>query len=290
MNKEEAIKAIQDFIGWFKPDSRIYKALKMAIQALSQELCEWGKMTFDAISGMSIFEFSDGTVKRVKQAELEPCEDAISRDAVIKIIEDAETARLRGDIDLLYAPILKKLNELTSVNPQPCDDAISRILKRMWNCRGKHTTSIDKVKMEQIIRDELSSVTQNPIECDDAISRQAVLDAMYKLCDTGGTLEENPWRDNPHIDAITDAVDDLPPVTPKAETVTEFADRCRECGARYGKLLEQKSGKWILLDECANSGYYCSNCQKKLVKEGWSDTVKKIKFCPNCGADMRGEK
>lgn len=24
----------------------------------------------------------------------------------------------------------------------------------------------------------------------------------------------------------------------KTETVTEFADRCRECGARYGKLLE----------------------------------------------------
>lgn len=40
-----------------------------------------------------------------------------------------------------------------------CDDAISRILKRMWNCRGKHTTNIDKVAMEQIIRDELS-VTQ----------------------------------------------------------------------------------------------------------------------------------
>ena len=52
--------------------------------------------------------------------------------------------------------------------------------------------------------------------------------------------------------------------------------------------VTQKSGKWILLDECANSGYYCSNCQKKLVKEGWSNTVKKIKYCPNCGADMRG--
>ena len=50
--------------------------------------------------------------------------------------------------------------------------------------------------------------------------------------------------------------------------------------------VTQKSGKWILLDECANSGYYCSNCQKKLVKEGWSETVKKIKFCPNCGAKM----
>ena len=45
------------------------------------------------------------------------------------------------------------------VEQEPCDDAISRILKRMWNCRGKHTTSIDKVAMEQIIRDELS-VTQ----------------------------------------------------------------------------------------------------------------------------------
>ena len=53
--------------------------------------------------------------------------------------------------------------------------------------------------------------------------------------------------------------------------------------------VTQKSGKWILLDECANSGYYCSNCQKKLVKEGWSQTVKKIKYCPNCGSAMKGE-
>ena len=27
---------------------------------------------------------------------------------------------------------------------------------------------------------------------------------------------------------------------PKSETVTEFADRCRECGAKYGKLLKQE--------------------------------------------------
>ena len=29
---------------------------------------------------------------------------------------------------------------------------------------------------------------------------------------------------------------------PEEETVTEFADRCRECGAKYGKLLKQKIG------------------------------------------------
>lgn len=47
-----------------------------------------------------------------------------------------------------------------------------------------------------------------------------------------------------------------------------------------------KTGQWVLLDECSNSGYYCSECHKKLVKEGWSNTVKKIKYCPNCGAKM----
>jgi hypothetical protein len=53
-------------------------------------------------------------------------------------------------------------------------------------------------------------------------------------------------------------------------------------------VRENIHGEWDLLDECSNSGYYCSICHKKVVKEGWSDTVKKIKFCPNCGADMRG--
>jgi hypothetical protein len=40
----------------------------------------------------------------------------------------------------------------------------------------------------------------------------------------------------------------MPPVTPThIETVTEFADRCRECGARYGKLL--KKFEWIPVSE-----------------------------------------
>lgn len=55
------------------------------------------------------------------------------------------------------------------------------------------------------------------------------------------------------------------------------------------ELLKQepKTGYLILLDECSNSGYYCSKCHKKVVKEGWSNTVKKIKFCPNCGVKIQ---
>lgn len=80
----------------------------------------------------------------------------------------------------------------------------------------------------------------------------------------------------------------------------EWCTDCREydqekhCCPRYTKVIrntveemkQPKTGQWVLLDECSNSGYYCSECHKKLVKEGYSDTVKKIKYCPNCGCRM----
>ena len=63
------------------------------------------------------------------------------------------------------------------------------------------------------------------------------------------------------------------------------------------KALEQAlkqvrpKGKWIVLDECANEGVYCSECHKKVFKLEFSNTMKwrNFKYCPNCGADMRGE-
>ena len=55
------------------------------------------------------------------------------------------------------------------------------------------------------------------------------------------------------------------------------------------QLREVKTGHWIELDECSNEGYYCSKCHKRIIKIGWSNTVKKIKYCPNCGRRMEGE-
>lgn len=43
------------------------------------------------------------------------------------------------------------VNETNNLITFPMEE----ILKRMWNCRGKETTSIDKVKMEMIIKDVL---------------------------------------------------------------------------------------------------------------------------------------
>ena len=67
------------------------------------------------------------------------------------------------------------------------------------------------------------------VSCGDAVSRQAALDAMYELCNTGETLEENPWRDNPHIDAITDAINNLQPIKPQDCDICEVGSPCLYC-------------------------------------------------------------
>ena len=60
------------------------------------------------------------------------------------------------------------------------------------------------------------------------------------------------------------------------ETVTDFVDRCRECG-------KVKKGKWEVLDwqdEIYTNVAVCSICDAEVINNG------KDKFCPNCGASM----
>ena len=135
-----------------------------------------------------------------------------------------------------------KLSISDEMNEQlkPWFDDIEKAIEELSQEPTEGDTSIEQALLLEVIDKCL------PMPCDDAVSRDAVLDIICR---------ETEWYD------IRTQIEQLPSVT-------------------------QKSGKWILLDECANSGYYCSNCQKKLVKEGWSQTVKKIKFCPNCGARM----
>ena len=100
----------------------------------------------------------------------------------------------------------------------------------------------------------------------DLISRQAAIDAMYALCDTGETLKENPWRDNPYIDAIIDALDNLPSVTP-----------------------QQKMGRWIFIKTIFDKygcTVECPSCHKKWKTYDEIRWKKENKYCPNCGAKM----
>jgi len=72
----------------------------------------------------------------------------------------------------------------------------------------------------------------------------------------------------------------------KSETVTEFADRCRECGAKYGKLLKQKPkiGYWRPIyqgDEIID--YRCSECEFGYT---FGKSTYGMNYCPKCGAKM----
>ena len=111
----------------------------------------------------------------------------------------------------------------------------------------------------------------------DCISRQAVIN-LIRGCNSA--LEEPRIFDTHNSGTIFEHyITELPSVNPH-ETVTEFADRCRECGAKYGKLLKQepKTGHWNTTDYFI---FKCSECEC----EERTDT----RFCPNCGAKMEGK-
>lgn len=105
----------------------------------------------------------------------------------------------------------------------------------------------------------IKALEQEP--CNDAISRRAAIDAMYSLCGDG-TLKENEWRDNPHIDSIIDALNDLPSVS--TEKAGHWIERQHEAGPCWEYSM-----------------YECSECHVWAKDD--SD------YCPYCGAKMEVE-
>lgn len=127
------------------------------------------------------------------------------------------------------------------------------------------------------IKEAIKTLEQEP--CEDAISRADAVKVASGYCNPANIAEElaklPPVQPKPKVGCTCDQI--------KWERDMAIA-QLNELG--YGLGEKPKVGHWILLDECANSGYYCSECRKKVGKEGWSNTVKKIKYCPNCGAKM----
>jgi len=111
--------------------------------------------------------------------------------------------------------------------------------------------------------------------CDDAISREDA-EQMFRNIRSHlkpqdyKSAEEFNTRDLMLLNA-EQMIHALPSVTQKSETVTEFADRCRECG-------KMRKGHWIWNFD---KGYCkCSKC-------GIGMGHKEFDYCPNCGAKMQ---
>ena len=120
--------------------------------------------------------------------------------------------------------------------------------------------------------DDLSPVTPKLVECEDAVSREAVYNAMvekgqhsrrYKLSEI--------WELNG--DEIREALDTVPSITPKQRT-GEWIDS-------NGNKVKMKNGKPV-------SSCWCSKCGEWLTASDEYD-VRGL-YCPNCGAKMNAER
>lgn len=105
----------------------------------------------------------------------------------------------------------------------------------------------------------------------DLIDRQAVIDALEKWFNGVFGIKESDGTAT-----IFKRIRELPPKEPK-------------------------KGKWELKEDILSwegtfDGYFCSECGKGFLNDlccnngdDWVDVKKDFKFCPFCGADMRGE-
>ena len=106
------------------------------------------------------------------------------------------------------------------------------------------------------------------VSATDTISRQMAIDAV---CEHGTDLERRGitvLAVANHKQATVDLLENLPSVQP-----------------------ERKTGRWILYDKRFPwmQDYKCSECGNYLDFSGVNAGRGSANFCPNCGADMRGE-
>ena len=54
--------------------------------------------------------------------------------------------------------------------------------------------------------------------------------------------------------------------------------------------VERKRGEWIRVTEELGESWMCSECMEEFIPhDGMEEFASYAHFCPNCGADMRGE-
>jgi hypothetical protein len=148
-------------------------------------------------------------------------------------------------------------------------------LKHMKVFIGYDAESPMVKKMQLALDTAIKALEQEP--CEDAVSREAVVEYIK-------TSDAELGHDSENELVVKDILN-MPPVTPThIETVTEFADRCRECG-------KQKKGKWINKSHTSDCGIKfvaseCTCCGKKTFFD--CDQLV-YNYCPNCGAEMEVE-
>lgn len=134
----------------------------------------------------------------------------------------------------------------------------------------------------------------------DLISRQAAIDALKEhralFCDnTPDTFSKLSYAEKSRVDELDMAIATLINL-PSAQP-----ERCEDCGNfNNARLLipqpERKKGKWIKMSDADGIYWACSECGEDLPRVPHYNpqfdlfprlkSIKKTKFCPNCGLRM----
>ena len=219
-------------------------------------------------------------IKRLPSAQPElarnlhnACADLIRRqDAIGAILSVVHIAELSdGDAVIRVSAVNYVLGNLPTAQPEPCED--KKELKVWFLRMASYVDSLLECSDEQkeTLVNLISKVADYmpwapddpdvPEPCEDAVSRRRLLSDLKKLIVA--------WEKYPvmaeqlkGVETAIGYVEAIPSVTPK-----------------------RKTGKWISLDDSRGKyndyGFKCSECGEHSDYEE--------NFCPNCGADMRGE-
>lgn len=219
-------------------------------------------------------EFQRGMRDATPMAKQEPCEDCISRQAVLEYIEGSEAELGHSSENELvcqdikeFPPVAPKLktghwikHEHNGIAHIECSECFSwflssHLLRNSYcpNCGAKMEIEINTVSsvpvsstieyMLQNIRDDKKipgSVFKEMLDTifelnSESLVKDADIDKETAITFLYGMRAENLNLDDPYtkdrFDALTLAIKSL-----EQGTVTDFADKCRECGARNGKV------------------------------------------------------
>lgn len=230
-------------------------------------------------------ELNEALDMAIKALDQEPCDNAVSRQDVLDL---AKKGILISNGN--YKSVRKAINELPSVNPQPCqekwideddnryickeceyahkpqkepcEDEYIKVPKKALKYRtaGMVAYNVEWLKDHFDLERAVICGVQQP--CDNAVSRQAGIDIIdrWLSCDDYNEAERHIMR------AMQSVLYDLPPVNPT------------------------KTGHWIEHPEIETSTpeylmfYECSECGDKQCF--CKSDIHKKHFCNNCGCRM----
>ena len=244
MTREEAVEELQDIKSVYENrelgELRLMRsevlALEMAIKALSQQPCDDAEqidyhddfatalkkindyeMTRNERAAISILNaYKEGYESAIEDYKQEPCDVSVSEKEPNEITEEVTLRFFKNSLKVRW-------HDFVIYNVE--------WLKKNW-----------QMEME---------IVCGVKPCDDAISREAVLDLL-------ATRVPNPYYEN-----VFRAVGELTPVT-------------------------QKSGKWneYYTSQKGNDVFNCKECGHTFVVMQGKDNMN---YCPNCGAKMESE-